>query len=73
MAKINPKKFIYFFTLQLSESLDLAFGLGTDGGKWTVDFILNKIAVNVRSFYAEEQVVNASLDIFLSLAKNKIK
>lgn len=51
----------------------MAFGLGTDGGKWTVGFVLNKIAVNVRSFYAEEQVVSAALDVFQLLAKNKLK
>lgn len=51
----------------------MAFGIDTDGGKWTVDFILNKIYVNVTNFFAEEQVVNTSLEIFVSLVKHKQK
>lgn len=58
---------------EISESLEMAFGIDTDGGKWTVDFILNKICVNVKSFCTEPQVVNTFLEIFVSLVKNKQK
>lgn len=51
----------------------MAFGYATEGGKWTSDYILNKICINVRAFCAEPQVVNASLDIFDSLVKHKRK
>lgn len=54
----------------ISVALKQSFGIGTDGGKWTVDFVLNKICVNVRNFYGERKVVDESLDIFTTLCKS---
>lgn len=57
----------------LSESLQTAFGLETAGGNWTLNFILNKICVNVRNFSTEAGVVNDSVTLFVSLVKRKHK
>lgn len=57
----------------LSESLRMAFGLDTPGGNWTLNFILNKICVNVTNFAGETEIVDDSVALFVSLVKRKHK
>lgn len=61
----------YYATI--SETLQTAFGLDTPGGNWTLNFILNKICVNVQNLTSEETVVNDSIALFVSLVKRKHK
>lgn len=61
----------YYATL--SESLQMAFGLDTPGGNWTLNFILNKICVNVTNFTGEAEIVDDSVALFVSLVKRKHK
>lgn len=56
-----------------SVALEQAFGAGTEGGKWTIDFLLNKICVNVRNFPTEAKVVDTSLDVFVHSAARSPK
>lgn len=56
-----------------SVALEQAFGTGTEGGKWTIDFLLNKICVNVRNFPTETRVVDTSLDVFVHCAARSTK
>lgn len=57
----------------LSETLQTAFGLDTPGGNWTLNFILNKICVNVQNFPTEVTVVKDSVGLFVALVKRKHK
>lgn len=50
-----------------------AFGVDTPGANWIVGFLLNKICVNVRHFYSEQQVIQDSIQLFVSLVKRKQK
>lgn len=61
----------YYATI--SETLQTAFGLDTPGGNWTLNFVLNKICVNVQNFTSEQTVVNDSIALFVSLVKRKHK
>lgn len=61
----------YYATL--SESLQMAFGLDTPGGNWTLNFILNKICVNVTNFNGESEIIDDSVALFVSLVKRKHK
>ncbi|XP_031622473.1 exportin-4-like [Contarinia nasturtii] len=75
---LNQWSEAYLFMLteyypNLSETLQTSFGLDTPGGNWTLNFILNKICINVRSFATEETIVKDSVGLFVSLVKRKHK
>lgn len=57
----------------LSKTLQTAFGLDTPGGNWTLNYILNKICVNIRNFPTEVEIVKDSVALFVSLVKRKHK
>lgn len=57
----------------LSETLHTAFGIDTPGGNWTLNYILNKVCVNVQNFPNEVDVVKNSIGLFVSLVKRKHK
>lgn len=57
----------------MSETLKTAFGADTPGGKWMLDFILNKICINVQNFSSENNIVQKSIALFVSLVKSKDK
>lgn len=61
----------YYSTM--SETLQTSFSADTPGGKWTLDFILNKICVNVQNFSSENGIINESIGLFVSLVKPKHK
>lgn len=75
---LNQWSEAYLFMLteyypNLSETLQTAFGLDTPGGNWTLNFILNKICVNVQNFPTEVTIVKDSVGLFVSLVKRKHK
>lgn len=75
---LNQWSEAYLFMLQdyytnLSETLQTAFGLDTPGGNWTLNFVLNKICINVQNFSTEVGVVKDSVGLFVSLVKRKHK
>lgn len=61
----------YYTTM--SETLKTAFGADTPGGKWMLDYILNKICINVQNFSTENNIVQKSVGLFVSLVKSKQK
>lgn len=74
--KIWSESYLFLLTeyyANVSETIQTAFGLDTPGGNWTLNFILNKICVNVQTFTTEEDVVNDSITLFVSLVKRKHK
>ncbi|XP_020623322.1 exportin-4-like [Orbicella faveolata] len=56
---------------QLSVTLVSVFGTGTDGGKWTLGFLLDKVRTNLSGWSAESQIVEDSAMLLLSLVNNK--
>lgn len=75
---LNQWSEAYLFMLHecyanLSETMQTAFGLDTPGGNWTLNFILNKICINVQNFSTEATIVKDSVGLFVSLVKRKHK
>lgn len=75
---LNQWSEAYLFMLteyypNLSETFQTAFGLDTPGGNWTLNYILNKICVNVQNFPTEVTIVKDSVGLFVSLVKRKHK
>lgn len=58
------------FHFQLSEVLHLAFGINTPGATWCLNFLLNKICINVENLCADKKIVKSSIAVFVSLVKN---
>lgn len=56
---------------QLSVTLMSVFGTGTDGGKWTLGFLLDKVRTNLSGWSAESQIVEDAAMLLLSLVDNK--
>ena len=56
---------------QLSVTLMSVFGTGTDGGKWTLGFLLDKVRTNLSGWSAELQIVEDAAMLLLSLVNNK--
>jgi len=56
---------------QLSVSLMSTFGAGTDGGKWTLGFLLDKVRSNLSGWSAESQIVEDTAMLLLSLVNTK--
>lgn len=57
----------------LSDTLKTAFAADTPGGKWTLDFVLKKVCINVQNFPTENNIVQKSVALFVSLVKSKHK
>lgn len=57
------------FFSQLSPCLELAFGKDSAGGKWTVDYLLSKICLNLQKFGSESCVIKDTINLFLSILK----
>lgn len=75
---LNQWSEAYLFMLaeyytNLSETFQTAFGLDTPGGNWTLNYILNKICMNVQNFPTEVTIVKDSVGLFVSLVKRKHK
>lgn len=58
---------------QIPDALRESFGKETAGGAWTVNFLLNKVYVNVQSFTGEEQIVDDSIKLLVSMVKKDHK
>ena len=56
---------------QLSVTLTSVFGPGTDGGKWTLGFLLDKVRTNLSGWSAESQIVEDAALLLLSLVNGK--
>lgn len=56
---------------QLSASLLSVFGAGTEGGKWTLGFLLDKVRSNLCGWSAESQIVEDTAMLLLSLVDSK--
>ena len=52
-------------------TLTSVFGAGTDGGKWTLGFLLDKVRTNLSGWSAESQIVEDAAMLLLSLVDNK--
>ena len=58
---------------QLSLTLSSVFGADTDGGKWTVGFLLKKSRSNLTTWSAEPQLAEDSVSLLLSLVNSKTR
>ncbi|KAK7107901.1 hypothetical protein V1264_015733 [Littorina saxatilis] len=58
---------------QISPALNSAFGRESDGGKWTVDFLLEKITSNVAVWSSETSVMTDTLMLFVTMVDNKAR
>jgi len=47
------------------------FGTGTEGGKWTLGFLLDKVRTNLSGWCAESQIIEDAAMLLLSLVDNK--
>lgn len=56
---------------QLSVSLMSLFGSGTEGGKWALGFLLDKVRSNLSGWSAESQIVEDTAMLLLSLVDTK--
>ena len=56
---------------QLSVTLMSVFGTGTEGGKWTLGFLLDKVRTNLSGWCAESQIIEDAAMLLLSLVDNK--
>ena len=61
------------FLSQISPVLNSAFGRESDGGKWTVDFLLQKITSNVAAWSSETSVMTDTLMLFVTMVDNKAR
>lgn len=57
----------------LSPILSNAFGLDTPGGNWILNFILDKVCINVKHFSSETTVIKDTVALFVSIVKRKYK
>ncbi|KAK7494569.1 hypothetical protein BaRGS_00014222, partial [Batillaria attramentaria] len=57
---------------QISPALNAAFGRESEGGRWVVDYLLQKIASNVVMWNAELQVMTDTLSLFVTMVDNKV-
>lgn len=57
----------------LSPILLSAFGLDTPGGNWILNFILDKVCINVKHFSGEANVIKDTVALFVSIVKRKYK
>ena len=60
-------KVIYLCRLQMSMALLAAFGRDTEGATWTVNFLLNKVESNLRTFTSEPGLVKDTVRLFIAL------
>ena len=56
---------------QLSVSLMSVLGAGSEGGKWTLGFLLDKVRSNLSGWSAELQIVEDTAMLLLSLVHTK--
>ena len=56
---------------KLSVSLMSVFGPCTDGGKWALGFLLDKVRTNLSGWSAESQIVEDAALLLLSLVDSK--
>ncbi|KAL8573476.1 hypothetical protein ACOMHN_047747 [Nucella lapillus] len=61
------------FYSQMSPSLTSAFGRDSEGGRWTVDFLLQKIISNISVWSSETSVMTDSLLLLGTLVDNRVK
>lgn len=60
-----------YYGNKICETFQQAFGLNTPGGNWTINFLLQKICINVQVFTAEQAVLADSIKLFMILVKKK--
>ena len=57
--------------LQLSEALVAAFGRDSEGGRWTVGYLVDKVVANLEAWTAEAQLVDDSLQLLVALCEKR--
>ncbi|XP_035793420.1 exportin-4-like [Anopheles albimanus] len=50
-----------------------AFGVGTGGALWVINYLLNKICLNAQHLRGEQAVMEESIELLLALQRNKVR
>ena len=53
----------------MSLSLNTAFGRDTDGGQWSISFLVDKICLNLSVWNSEEALTIDTLDLLVALVE----
>lgn len=54
-------------------TLSAAFGRHTEGGQWTVGYLLDKILSNLSVWAGEEALMNDTLQLLVALVDNRAR
>ncbi|XP_058055043.1 exportin-4-like [Anopheles bellator] len=66
----------YVMTIDKSTANNIfsnAFGVGTGGALWVINYLLNKICLNAQHLRAEQGVMEESIELLLALQRNKVR
>ncbi len=55
----------------MSPALSAAFGRDTDGGGWTISYLMDKIVANLHLWCGETDALNDTLELLISLVEKK--
>ena len=55
----------------MSPTLAAAFGRDTDGGQWTVSYLVDKIVANLALWCAESTPADDTLELLVALVEKK--
>jgi hypothetical protein len=56
--------------VQISPALNSAFGQDSDGAKWMVDFLLQKIASNISVWSSETCLMEDTCNLLVTMVNN---
>ena len=56
---------------QLSVAISSAFGKDTEGGRWTISYLMDKVVANLTGWNSEENIVNDTLDLLIALVDKR--
>lgn len=59
------------FFFQISLAIISAFGRDTDGGKWVVTYLLEKIVSNLHAWSSEASLIQDTLQLLVVLVEKK--
>ena len=57
--------------LQLSQALVAAFGQDSEGGQWTVAYLMNKVLSNLQTWSSELLLINDTLQLLVALVEKR--
>jgi hypothetical protein len=59
------------YCLQVSVALSSSFGKHTDGGRWLINHIMDKVLANLAGWSSEENLINDTLNLFIALVDKR--